>query len=104
MWKQLSDWFKGQFTVASEVAQLRREVEALRRREESQAHSLEQLLFALQRESQQWRHEHANLLLPLRSNCSSSTAVCRSYVRAMTNPNCATELQRTSKPTPDVRV
>ena len=47
------------------MSQLRREVEELRRREEAQAHTVEQLLFALQRESDQWRHQNEILLLKL---------------------------------------
>lgn len=62
MWKLFIDWFKAQFTLTAEVSQLRREVEELRRREEAQAHTVEQLLFALQRESDQWRQNEILLL------------------------------------------
>ena len=65
MWKIFIDWFKGQFTLTAEVSQLRREVEELRRREEAQAHTIEQILLALQRESDQWRHQNEVLLLKL---------------------------------------
>ncbi len=65
MWKQLLDWFKGQFTMAQEVSELRQEVERMRQRQDEQARALEHFLFAIERDRDHWRHEHEKLLLKL---------------------------------------
>lgn len=65
MWKQILEWFKGQFTLAQEVAQLRREVQESHRLQGENAREMERIVFALQREADHWRHEHENLLLRL---------------------------------------
>ena len=65
MRKPLFDWFKGQFTLTQEVAQLRQENNELRRKLEEQTDLLRNLLFTLERDRESWRHEHEKLLLRL---------------------------------------
>ena len=65
MGKQILEWLKGQFTLAQEVAQLRREVSEVQHQQTKQLETMQTLFFALQRESDQWRHEHEKLLLKL---------------------------------------
>lgn len=63
MWKSLAGWIQGQVTMAQDLARLQKEVSEMRERQEETSRVLERVLFSLQRESDQWRHEHANLLL-----------------------------------------
>lgn len=65
MWKSLAGWLQNQITMAQDIARLQNEVAELRQEQTETARTLEQLLFALQRESDQWRHQNEVLLLKL---------------------------------------
>lgn len=58
MFKSLFSWFWDQLTLSREVSQLRETVRELQRKDENQADLTRDLLFALQRESDHWRHQH----------------------------------------------
>ena len=51
--------------MAQDIARLQSEVAELRQKQEETAHTLERILFSLQRESDQWRHQNEILLLKL---------------------------------------
>ncbi len=65
MWRELFGWLKTQFNLTYELKQLQRESEESKRRHDEHAQTMERMLFALQRESDHWRHEHEKLLLRL---------------------------------------
>jgi uncharacterized protein Yka (UPF0111/DUF47 family) len=65
MFKSLFSWFWDQLTLSQEVAQLRQAVRDLQKKDEDTTDLLRSVLFSLERESDQWRHEHENLLLRL---------------------------------------
>ncbi len=65
MWKVLASWIQNQITMGQDIARLQSEVADLHQKQDDTARALERVLFSLQRESDQWRHEHANLLLKL---------------------------------------
>lgn len=65
MWKDLFSWLKTQFNLTYELKQLQRESEESKRRQDEHARTMEKMLFALQRESDHWRHEHEKVMLQL---------------------------------------
>ncbi len=65
MFKSLFSWFWDQLTLSREVSQLRETVREMQRKDEVQADLTRDLLFALQRESDHWRHEHEKVMLQL---------------------------------------
>lgn len=65
MWKSLAGWIQNQITMAQDIARLQSEVAELRQKQEETAVVLERILFSLQRESDQWRHQNEILLLKL---------------------------------------
>lgn len=65
MLKSLLDWFKGQFTLSQEVAQLRREHNELERKVDQQIELLREVIFTLEHDRKMRGQEHANLLLKL---------------------------------------
>ena len=65
MWKQIFDWFKSQWTLARDFEQLQNENNELRQQQEKQLDLLKQLIFSLQQERTERRHENELLLLKL---------------------------------------
>ena len=51
--------------MGQDIARLQSDVADLRQKQEDTARALERVLFMLERQSDQWKHEHANLLLKL---------------------------------------
>ena len=58
MWKQIFDWFKGQFTLMGDVARLQQENKELKQQFEEHTDLMRQILFEMQRDRDHWRHEH----------------------------------------------
>lgn len=65
MFKSFFSWFWDQLTLSREVSELRHAVRDLQKRDEDKTDLLRDVLFALQRESENRRHEHDKLLLRL---------------------------------------
>ena len=65
MWKSFAGWIQNQISMAQDIARLQSEVAELQKEQTEMALTLERILFSLQSESDQWRHQNEVLLLKL---------------------------------------